>query len=101
MGFSLDKEEVKHIAHLARLRVSDEEVALYAAQLTDIIGYVNQLNTLDTSDVQPTSHALPITNVFRDDEPGSTLTPEEALSNAPKSSDDCFQVPKVLDQESA
>lgn len=101
MDFSLGKEEVKHIAHLARLRVSDEEVALYASQLTDILRYVTQLNKLDTSDVQPTSHALPVTNVFRDDVPGSTLTPEQALSNAPKSSNDCFQVPKVLDQESA
>ena len=101
MSSSLDEAAVRHVAHLARLEISDEEVRRYADQLSAVLGYVDQLNELDTTDVPPTTHAVPLSNVFRDDAVRSSLGPERALSNAPQQQDGFFRVPKVLDQESA
>ena len=101
MSSSLDEAAVRHVAHLARLKISDEEVRLYADQLSAVLGYVDQLNELDTTDVPPTTHAVPLSNVFRDDAVRASLSPGRALSNAPQQQDDFFRVPKVLDQESA
>jgi len=98
-GERLDLETVRHVAHLARLRISDDELALYAGQLSKIFAYVDQLNELDTANVEPTAHPLPLTNVWRDDAPSESWTPRQALRNAQQSQGDFFRVPKVLDQE--
>jgi len=101
MAEPLDQATVRHVAQLARLRISDEEVARFAEQLSSILTYVEQLNELDTRDVPPTAHPLPVTNVMRDDAVRPCWEPDTALRNAPQSQDGFFRVPKVLDQESA
>ena len=101
MATKLDEKTVRHVAHLARLSVTDEEVTRFADQLSHILAYMEQLNAVDTTDVPPTAHPLPVSNVFRDDAVGEPWSPERALSNAPQVHDTFFKVPKVLDQESA
>ncbi len=97
----ISESDVRHIAHLSRLNPTDDEVKLFAGQLSAILGYVEQLNEVDTSDVPPTAHALPVSNVFREDVPGKCLAPDEALANAPARDGNFFAVPKVLEQDSA
>lgn len=101
MGKKIDESDVRHIAMLSRLNPTDDEVKLFADQLSAILEYVEQLNEVDTSDVPPTAHALPVRNVFREDIPGRCLTPDEALANAPARDGTFFAVPKVLEQDSA
>lgn len=88
---------IEHIAMLARLELSEEEKQLFSEQLGSIIQYIDTLNELDTSDVEPTSHILPMKNVFRDDEPGPSLPREKALLNAPDSKDGFYRVPKIIE----
>src|SRR5262245_42500185 len=97
MALTVDK--VRHIAHLARLRLTDEEVKRFQGQLSSILSHIAQLNELDTSEVPPTAHPLPVQNVFRPDEPRDSIPVESALANAPKSQSGFFVVPKVLEQE--
>ncbi len=97
----INESDVRHIAHLSRLNPTDEEVRLFSEQLSAILEYVEQLNEVDTKDVPPTAHALPIKNVFREDVPGKCLSPDEALANAPARDGEFFSVPKVLEQDSA
>lgn len=97
MSNTVDQAEVRRIGHLARLNLSDEEVATFAAQLSSILDYVAKLNELDVTTVEATAHPLPIRNVFADDVPHKCLTPEQALANAPDKVDGFFKVPKVLD----
>jgi aspartyl-tRNA(Asn)/glutamyl-tRNA(Gln) amidotransferase subunit C len=99
MSDVVSEATVRHIAHLSRLQLTDDEVRLFAGQLGAIIAYVRQLDQIDTTEVEPTAHALPITNVFRADEPGMPLTVEQALANAPRREDGFFVVPKVLGDE--
>ncbi len=101
MASTLDESTVRHVATLARLDISDDEVALYAEQLSKILHYVEQLNELDTSGVEPTAHPLPVTSVLRDDTVRDSFEPDRALANAPQRKDSFFRVPKVLDQGSA
>ena len=101
MAPSIDEAAVRHVAHLSRLKVTDEEVARYALQLSKILDYMAQLNELDTTDVKPTAHPLPVSNVFREDTEKPPLTPDRATVGAPQCQDGFFRVPKVLDQESA
>lgn len=101
MAEKLDPDAVRHVAHLARLSMSEEEVAAYAEQLSEVLGYIDKLNELDTSEVEPTAHPLPVANVFRADEIRPHWGPAEALANAPDKEATFFRVPKVLDQESA
>ncbi len=101
MVSKLDEQAVRHVAHLARLSVTDDEVARYAQQLSRVLTYVEQLNELDTEGVPPTAHALPVSNVLRADELGHPIQQEQALHNAPRQQDGFFRVPKVLDQETA
>jgi len=96
----IDEAQVRHIALLARLKPSDEEVKMFSGQLSAILDYVEQLNEVDTTDVPPTAHAVPVSNVFRPDEPHTPLTPDVALANAPQRDGNFFAVPKVLDQDS-
>lgn len=93
----LTPEEVEHVALLARLRLTDEERERFTTQLNSILEHFEQLEQIDTSDVPPMSHAVPMSNVLRKDEPGESLTPEEALQNAPGEARDCFQVPRVIE----
>ena len=99
MNSSLDEDAVRHVAHLARLEITDEEVARYGEQLSQILHYMGQLNELDTTDVPPTAHPLAVSNVFREDNVRPGLEPHQALRNAPDRQEDLFRVPKVLDQE--
>lgn len=101
MSERITTEEVRHIAHLARLKLSEEEISRFGSQLDSILGYVRKLDEVDTTNVEPTAHPLPVCNVFRDDTPASSLTPDAALANAPASDTPFFKVPKVLDQETA
>lgn len=97
----LDEATVRHVAHLARIAITDAEVALYGEQLSKILGYVDQLNELETANVPPTEHPLDSRDVFRSDITHQPWSPEEALKNAPDRHGDFFRVPKVLDQEDA
>ena len=103
MSSSLNEAAVRHVAHLARLEITDKEVARYSEQLSEILRYIEQLNELDTTDVPPTAHALAVSNIFREDavRTSSPLDPESALKNAPDRQEDFFRVPKVFDQERA
>ncbi len=98
---TIDESEVRHIAHLARLKPSDDEVRLFAEQLSAVLSYMEQLNEVDVTDVPPTAHALPVHNVLREDVARPSFTPDQALANAPQRDGSFFAVPKVLDQDSA
>jgi aspartyl-tRNA(Asn)/glutamyl-tRNA(Gln) amidotransferase subunit C len=89
-------EEVAYVARLARLELSEAEVAKTTAQLGRILSYVEKLGELDTSGVAATSHALPERNAFRDDEVRASLPRDEALANAPLQNGETFVVPRVL-----
>jgi aspartyl-tRNA(Asn)/glutamyl-tRNA(Gln) amidotransferase subunit C len=90
-------KEVEHVARLARLELTDEEKERMRAQLDSILTYIDKLNELDTSAVEPTSHVLPMMNVFRDDEVRPSLSQEETLANAPDRQDLFFRVPRILE----
>ncbi|RMG71961.1 MAG: Asp-tRNA(Asn)/Glu-tRNA(Gln) amidotransferase subunit GatC [Nitrospirae bacterium] len=89
-------KDVEHIALLARLKLTEEEKELYSGQLSHILSYIDKLNELDTTGVEPTSHVLDITNVFRDDEPQGSITPDEALQNAPDRKGNFYRVPRII-----
>jgi aspartyl-tRNA(Asn)/glutamyl-tRNA(Gln) amidotransferase subunit C len=92
----LTREDVEKVALLARLKLTDGELALMTAQLGQIVGYVEQLNELDTDEVEPMAHAVEVTDVFRRDELQDSLPREAALANAPKADGECYLVPAVL-----
>lgn len=91
-------QEVEHVARLARLELTAEEKERMRAQLDSILSYIDKLNELDTSAVEPTSHVLPITNVFREDEVMPSLAQEEVLANAPDRHELFFRVPRILEE---
>ncbi len=93
----ITKETIEHVAGLARLNLTPEEKETLTKEMAGIISYVDKLNELDTSNVQPTSHVLPIRNVFREDVSGDSYDREVILSNAPAKEDGCFKVPKVVE----
>ncbi len=93
----ISKEQVEHVARLARLEVSDDEKTTFARQLSGILTYIDQLKGLDTTGVEPTATVLPTDNVFREDEVRPSLTQERALANAPDQADGFFRVPKILE----
>jgi aspartyl-tRNA(Asn)/glutamyl-tRNA(Gln) amidotransferase subunit C len=95
----LSLEDVKKVAKLGRLELSDADLVLMQQQLSAILDYVTQLNELDTSDVEPLAHPLPIENVFRPDEPVPSLSVDAALQNAPNRVGDYFGVPAVFDND--
>ena len=94
----VNHDEILKIASLAKLHLSDEEISLYTDQINEILEYMNQLDELDTEDIEPLSHVLDQINMTRKDEQTPSLTREEALKNAPKSDDDYFIVPNVIDK---
>lgn len=93
----LTPDEVEHVALLGRLKLTEEERARFTTQLNSILEYFEQLQQIDTTGVPPMSHAVAITNVFREDEPQPALTPDEALQDAPDRDNDYFRVPRVIE----
>ncbi len=96
MPEKISLNEVRRIAHLARLALSDEQCARYQQQLSTILTYMDKLSEADTGDVAPTAHPHGARNVMRDDEPGIPLGVEGVLANAPVADAPFFKVPKVL-----
>lgn len=94
---SLSADDVRWVAHLARLELSAEESATITQQLSAILEYVDQLNQVNTEGVEPLAHPLPLQNVFREDEPAPSLPVDVALANAPRRQGDFYGVPAVLD----
>ena len=96
---ALTLEDVRKVAHLARLQLTEEEVRQYQEQLSSVLDYVEQLNELDLEDVPPTAHAVGRRNVFREDEARPSLSLEDVLLNAPQKARDQFLIQAVLDEE--
>ena len=94
---SLSAEQVRWVAHLARLELSDAELASMTAQLSAIVDYVTQLQQVNTDGVEPLAHVAELSNVFRADEPAPSLPVDQALANAPDRQGDFYRVPAVLD----
>jgi aspartyl-tRNA(Asn)/glutamyl-tRNA(Gln) amidotransferase subunit C len=94
---SLTPEEVRWVAHLARLELTDAELATMTPQLSAILDYVNQLQQVNTDGVEPMAHAVEVRNVFRADEPAPSLPVDAALANAPQRRGDFYAVPAVLE----
>jgi aspartyl-tRNA(Asn)/glutamyl-tRNA(Gln) amidotransferase subunit C len=92
----ITKEEVLYVADLARLDLDAAAIDKFAGQIGEILDYVDKLNEVDTETVKPTSHAILLTNAFREDEQQEHLDREQALSNAPEKEDGNFVVPKVV-----
>lgn len=88
--------EVEHVALLSRLDLSDEEKRMYAEQLSSILEYAGMLDELDTTNVPPTAHVLPLNNVFREDREGEHLPLDKAMQNAPDREGKFFKVPRIV-----
>ena len=93
----ISHEEVRHIAELAKLGITDEEVEQFSEQLSAILEYAEMINRLDTDAIPPTAQVIGLRNVMRDDEPRPSLPVEEILANAPRREDDRFQVQAILE----
>lgn len=91
-------ETVRHVALLSRLELSETEIETFARDMTNILGYVDKLSELDVANIEPTSHSLKLSNVFREDVVKPSLSNEDALANAPESEDGYFKVPAVLQE---
>ena len=91
----ISKEDTQHVAKLARLDLTEEEVDKFSRQLGDILGYVEQMNEIDTTNVQPLAHPFDVVNVMREDEVIYKNTKEELMQNAPEEEDGFFKVPKI------
>jgi len=94
----ISRQDVEHVARLARLALSDADLERMREQLNGILGYIDKLRALDTTGVEPTSHAVPLVNVMRDDATRPCLSPDEALANAPERSGQFFRVPKIIEE---
>ena len=92
----ITKKDVMHVAELARIDLSDDAIDVFAEQIGDILDYVDQLKRVPTEGVAPTSHAISLTNAFREDEVAEPADAGRALENAPESQDGYFIVPKVI-----
>jgi len=93
---AITKKDVEKIAELARLKFSDEELQSFTPQMNDILAYMEKLNELDTENVEPLSHPVEQTNVFREDKLKPSTPTQEALKNAPAKDEQHFKVPKVI-----
>ena len=94
----ITRDEVRHIAELAKLQLTDDEIDLYRAQLEGILAHFRSLEQLDTSGVPPTQHVLDVQNVLRADEVRPSVSADEALANAPRTRDGFFDVPAVMER---
>ncbi|MEZ6066009.1 MAG: Asp-tRNA(Asn)/Glu-tRNA(Gln) amidotransferase subunit GatC [Planctomycetaceae bacterium] len=97
MSTELTPDDVRKVARLARLKLSDEEVATYTRQLGQVLHYIDMLEELDTTGIEPMAHAIELHNVLRADELEPSLPPEAALANAPQANASYFLVPSILD----
>jgi len=93
----ISRQEVEHVARLARLALEPAELDALTGQMDAVLGYVEKLNELDTEGIVPTSHAVPMENAFRADEAKASRGVEWALQNAPDATEECFKVPKVIE----
>jgi aspartyl-tRNA(Asn)/glutamyl-tRNA(Gln) amidotransferase subunit C len=98
MEKKIDESQVRKVAKLARLDLSEEEVKEFSGQLNAIIGYVERMNELNTEGIEPLAHCLPISNVFREDIVRESLGTEKTLANAPQKDGAFFKVPKILEE---
>ncbi|ADY55088.1 aspartyl/glutamyl-tRNA(Asn/Gln) amidotransferase subunit C [Syntrophobotulus glycolicus DSM 8271] len=92
----LSRQEVEHVALLARLELSEEEIGRYTEQLNSVLGHAEMLQKLDTTGIMPTAHAVELYNVMRDDEVKASIEQEKALQNAPDSEGGFFRVPRIV-----
>jgi aspartyl-tRNA(Asn)/glutamyl-tRNA(Gln) amidotransferase subunit C len=90
------REDVEHVALLGRLELTEEEKEIYTRQLNDILGHFQALQRLDTGNIQPTAHVLPLKNVYREDWVGQHMPREDALANCPDRDENYFKVPKIV-----
>jgi len=96
MSERISREEVAHVATLARLSLTDDELDTFTGQLAKVLGHAEDVERLDLADVPPTSHPYPLTNVLRPDVPGPTLSADDALQGAPSAEEGLFRVPPIL-----
>ena len=94
----ISREDVQHVARLARLEISAEDLVRMQAELSNILAYIDKLRSVDTAGVPPTSHAVPLTNVMREDEPRPSLPLADMLANAPDAAGDFFRVPRIVEE---
>jgi aspartyl-tRNA(Asn)/glutamyl-tRNA(Gln) amidotransferase subunit C len=99
MASGITRDEVAHLARLARLAVTEEELDIFAGQLDVILQSVSRIQQVAAADIPPTSHAVPLTNVFRPDEVRPCLPRDAVLAAAPAAEEDRFRVPRILDEE--
>jgi aspartyl-tRNA(Asn)/glutamyl-tRNA(Gln) amidotransferase subunit C len=97
MSQEAGKFDISYVAHLARLELSEEEKQQFSAQLKDILAYVDKLGELDVTGVEPTAHAVPLTNVLRKDEARPSIEREKVLRNAPQQAQHLFIMPKIVE----
>lgn len=95
----INKDEVKYIADLASLKLSEEEVDKFSKQLSDILDYVEKLDELDTEGIVPTAYTIPVKNILREDKVEESLNLEKVLQNAPEKINNQFRVPKIMDED--
>ncbi len=93
----ITKKEVEYVAQLARLELTPQDTEKFTGQLDEILGYFDKLNQLDTSGIEPTSHAVPMDNAFREDVVKPSMDHQTALDNAPSKEDGFFKVPKIIE----
>jgi aspartyl-tRNA(Asn)/glutamyl-tRNA(Gln) amidotransferase subunit C len=93
----LTREQVVAIAELARLSLTEEEIALYQEQLSEVLEYAERLQSVDTAAIPPTATVLPVRNVMRRDDPCPSMTRDDLLANAPKAQEGCFRVQAILE----
>jgi aspartyl-tRNA(Asn)/glutamyl-tRNA(Gln) amidotransferase subunit C len=98
MAEPISRDDVVHVARLARLDLTDEEVEQFTGQLAAVLEHADDVAALNTEGVPPTAHPLPRVNVWRDDTPGPCLTRSEALSTAPEVEQDRFKVPRIIEE---
>ena len=96
---AITRDDITHVAHLARLDLPASALDTFADQIGQIMAYVDQLQQVDTKGIIATSHATEHSNAFRDDDPGNSLQPDQALANAPENENGCFIVPKVIEEK--
>ncbi len=94
---AINKETVEYAAHLSRIDLEDKELEKLSRQIQDIVNYIDKLKALDTANIEPTSHILPISNVLREDIAAASLPIEKILKNAPAKRGSFFSVPKVIE----
>ncbi len=101
MDKKIDREQVRKVAKLSRLELTEAEVEEFTSQLSAVLDYVEKMNELDTAGIEPLAHCLPISNVFREDCVRESLGTDKTLANAPQRDGEFFKVPKILDDSSA